>query len=57
MKVEVVWNDPQIVVFQDLLYSHECDKITDNLAAKLKIWSSVDKYEGGSWTDVRVMKK
>ena len=57
MKVEVVWNDPQIVVFQDLLYSHECDKITDNLAAKLQTWTSVDKYEGGSWTDVRVMKK
>ena len=57
IKVEMIWTDPQIIVFHDLLYGNECDEITENLVDKLTTWNSVDTYAGGPWTNVRVMKK
>ena len=57
MKIELTWTDPQIVIFHELLYDEECDRLTYNLSAKLKTWNSIDTYAGGPWTDVRVMKK
>ena len=59
MKIEMIWIDPQIVVFHDLMFENECDKIVENLSAKLKTWKYLKdgNYAGKPWTNVRVMKK
>lgn len=66
MKIDLIWNDPQIVVMKDLLYENECDVVTENLASKLKNWNAYrDPTKSGdtgetsikTWSDVRVMKK
>ena len=62
MKIEFIWNDPQIVLIKDLLYEHECNVVTGNLASKLKNWNvyrDPAKLETNikTWSDVRIMKK
>ena len=62
MKIEMIWNDPQIVLIKELMYENECNIVTGNLAAKLKNWNSYNdpsKLSSGikTWSDVRVMKK
>ena len=62
MKIDFIWNDPQIVVMKELLYKHECNVVTKNLASKLKNWNAYrDPTKLGTdfktWSDVRIMKK
>ena len=60
MKIQYMWHDPYIIIIKDLLYDHECDKITKSLGDKLVLWNGerIGKREKhGLWSDVRVMKK
>ena len=61
MKIDFIWDDPQIVVMKDLLYEHECNAVTGNLASKLKNWNAhrdpTSIKEIKTWSDVRIMKK
>ena len=54
IRMEEIWQDPQIVKFQNILYESECDYIADMIGPHLRPWHW---KKGKTKSSFRRMKK